>query len=650
MDHPDPDLVVAQLLQAALHRLGGALDVGLDDDVQVLDLAGLDLAEQVLQADLLNGGVGLGLCLLLPLLHQLPGQTLVGHGVEGVARAGDLAETRDLHRHRGAGVCEAAALVVHHGPDTAHGGAGDDDVPLVEGAVLDQQSGHGAPALVQPGLDDGALGRPVGVGLQLRHLSGEGHHLQQVVDAHAGLGGDGADDGLAAPLLGHQLVLGELLHDAVGVGGGFIHLVDGHDDGDLGGLGVVDGLHGLGHDAVLGGHHQDGDVRDHGAPGPHGGEGLVAGGVQEGDRLAVDLYLVGADVLGDAAGLAGGHMGVADIVQQGGLAVVHVAHDHHHGGPGHQVLGLVLGGVDELLLDGHHHLLLHLAAHLLGDDGGGVEVDELAEGGHDAVFHQALDHLGAGLLHPAGQLAHADLVGDLHRQRGLLGDLKLQAAQLLRLLLLALVGEGHLAALLVSAAPDLLLALLLGAAPAAAGAVAAVGQILELLVVFVQVDVGGLPGVHHLGLAGHGLSGLLGLLGLGCRLGLAGALGGLGAALSRLLLAAALLRLGLSLLGLAAALGLLGRGRALGLCRRGVGEDHLDAGDLVVLGQVLKDRVQFLLIQILAGLLGGVKILAQNVDDLPGLHPEILRQLIHLILVYDTQIWSPPKEIKVHAP
>src|SRR5699024_284514 len=140
--------------------------------------------------------------------------------------------------------------------------------------------------------------------------------------------------------------------------------------------------------------------------------------------------------------------------------------------------------------------------------------------------------------------AHSDLVGDVHRQRGLLGDLKLQAAQLLRLLLLALVGEGHLAALLVSAAPDLLLALLLGAAPAAAGAVAAVGQILELLVVFVQVDVGGLPGVHHLGLAGHGLSGLLGLLGLGCRLGLAGALGGLGAAHSRLRLSAARLRLG----------------------------------------------------------------------------------------------------------
>ena len=75
---------------------------------------------------------------------------------------------------------------------------------------------------------------------------------------------------VAAPLLGHQPVLGELLLDPVGVGLGLIHLVDGHDDGDLGGLGVVDGLHGLGHDAVVGGHHQDGDIGDHGAAGAHG--------------------------------------------------------------------------------------------------------------------------------------------------------------------------------------------------------------------------------------------------------------------------------------------------------------------------------------------------------------------------------------------
>ena len=46
-----------------------------------------------------------------------------------------------------------------HGADTAHGGAGDDDIALMEGTVLHQQGGHGAAALVQPGLDDRAVGR-----------------------------------------------------------------------------------------------------------------------------------------------------------------------------------------------------------------------------------------------------------------------------------------------------------------------------------------------------------------------------------------------------------------------------------------------------------------------------------------------------------
>ena len=87
-----------------LHRLGGALDVGLDDDVQVLHLAGLDLAEQILQGDLAHWRLLAPWLLLgLALLHQLPGHALVGHGVEVVARAGHLAHADDLHGHGGAG-------------------------------------------------------------------------------------------------------------------------------------------------------------------------------------------------------------------------------------------------------------------------------------------------------------------------------------------------------------------------------------------------------------------------------------------------------------------------------------------------------------------------------------------------------------------
>ena len=68
----------------------------------------------------------------------------------------------------------------------------------------------------------------------------------------------------------------ELLAHAVGVRAGLVDLVDGHHDGHVCGLGVVDGLDGLRHDAVVGGHHQDDDVGHLGAAGAHGGEGLVA--------------------------------------------------------------------------------------------------------------------------------------------------------------------------------------------------------------------------------------------------------------------------------------------------------------------------------------------------------------------------------------
>ena len=66
---------------------------------------------------------------------------------------------------------------------------------------------------------------------------------------------------------------------------------------------VRDRLARLRHHAVVGGDDQHGDVGHLGAAGAHGREGLVARRVEEGDLAAVDVGLVGADVLGDAAGL-----------------------------------------------------------------------------------------------------------------------------------------------------------------------------------------------------------------------------------------------------------------------------------------------------------------------------------------------------------
>src|SRR3712207_2955656 len=101
---------------------------------------------------------------------------------------------------------------------------------------------------------------------------------------------------------------------------------------------------------VTGRDHQHHDVRHLRATGPHGGEGRVAGRVEEGEgRAGVGRDLVGGDVRRDAGGFGGDHVGVADRVQGRGLAVVHVAHDRDDRGPRAQGLGRVGDGVDRLL-------------------------------------------------------------------------------------------------------------------------------------------------------------------------------------------------------------------------------------------------------------------------------------------------------------
>ena len=47
-----------------------------------------------------------------------------------------------------------------------------------------------------------------------------------------------------------------------------------------------------------------------------------------------------------------------------------------------------------------------------------------------AVFHQALNDLAGSFLHAAGQLAHGNFLGNLHRNRSFPGNLHLQTAQL----------------------------------------------------------------------------------------------------------------------------------------------------------------------------------------------------------------------------
>ena len=182
---------------------------------------------------------------------------------------------------------------------------------------------------------------------------------------------DLAEQRVAAPLFRHQAELGELAAHALGVRVRLVDLVDRDDDRHLGRVRVSHRFLGLRHHAVVGGDHQHDDVGGLRAARAHRGERLVARRVEEGDRAARRVHRVGADVLRDAAGLAGDDVGLADAVEQAGLAVVDVAHDGHDRRPADACRRVDFGfdalrGDDRVLLADRD--VLDLPAELVGDD------------------------------------------------------------------------------------------------------------------------------------------------------------------------------------------------------------------------------------------------------------------------------------------
>lgn len=234
--------------------------------------------------------------------------------------------------------------------------AADEGLSDLEGALSDDDGGHGALAGHHAGLDDRGAGRSLRIRLEFQHLGLQGHGFEKVVDALAGLGGNFHALDVTTPFHRHEADILELGLHAHHIRRRQVALVDGDHELHVGGLGVIQGLARLRHDAIVSGNDEDDDVGDIGAAGAHAREGGVTRGVDEGDRLALMEDGVGADVLSDAASLGLGDLGFADGVKKRGLAVVDVPHERDDRGAQLEfLLGDLLdhlsGGLDNDFLD-----------------------------------------------------------------------------------------------------------------------------------------------------------------------------------------------------------------------------------------------------------------------------------------------------------
>ena len=215
--------------------------------------------------------------------------------------------------------------------------------------------------------------------------------FEQSVDAGAGARGNTHKGHVAAELFGYHFFSHQLAFDAVHIGIGLVDLVDGHHDGYTGRFCMLDSFAGLRHHAVIGRNHQNHDVGGLRASGTHGRESLVTRRIQKGHHAARSFHVVGANVLGNAAGLTRRHFGCADVVEQRGLAMVNVAHDGDHrcARQGFSLLALhvLVGECFRIIQRGCNGLVTHFFHH----DHGGVLVQRLIDGDHLSELHQLLD-------------------------------------------------------------------------------------------------------------------------------------------------------------------------------------------------------------------------------------------------------------------
>ena len=133
-------------------------------------------------------------------------------------------------------------------------------------------------------------------------------------------------------------------------------------------------------------------------------------GVDERDFVpAIGDHLVGADVLGDAAGFARHHVCVTDLVEQRGLTVIHVAH-HGDDRRTRSLQGLVVVvAVVEQRLEFHFFLLAGVDQQQIGSNLERKELHLLVGeghccGDHFAVVQQEPNDVGSGAVQLGSEL------------------------------------------------------------------------------------------------------------------------------------------------------------------------------------------------------------------------------------------------------
>ena len=385
MDGVNTDLRLIHLIQRILQCLNGALNICLNNEVKLLYLGICHGVKEVLQRYVLHAILLLDTSLEGALICQITRITLIGEHAELIACHRNALQAQNFYCVGRTGLCNGMTLGIHHSADATKGHASDKSITNAQRTTGDKNGSNRATTTIKLGLKDVAGSKGRRIALKLQNICFKQDGFKQVINANFLLGRDVYKHVGAAPLLRNDAMLGKLLAYTSGVRTGLIDLIDRNNNGYVRRLGMVDGLDGLRHHAVIRSNNQNNDIGYASTTSTHGGKGLVTRGINKGNGTTLDLNLRCTNCLSNAARLTSSNAGVTNGIQKRSLTVIDVAHNRNHGRPGLQILGIIVEGKGILLFLGHNlyiytqvvrHQLNELIGHRLGHRKGGTQQEQ----------------------------------------------------------------------------------------------------------------------------------------------------------------------------------------------------------------------------------------------------------------------------------
>ena len=211
MNGDNLDFLVGKLFKTGSDRFNTALNVSFNYYVELFKVALADMAEQVIKRNLLFCLEEFFLCLILTLFNKLAGKALIRYRVEAVARRRRLGKTGYFDRYRRTGALYLLAVFIGHHSYSAYRRTGNDYIAGIKRTVLNKKRSDRTSAFIKARLDDNALRLTVGVGFEFKHFGYEQYAFKQFIDAFVRFRGNRNAYNVAAPFLGDQRMLGELL-------------------------------------------------------------------------------------------------------------------------------------------------------------------------------------------------------------------------------------------------------------------------------------------------------------------------------------------------------------------------------------------------------------------------------------------------------